>query len=284
MRIKKAVITAAGLGTRLLPTTKELPKEMLPIFSKSKEGNLILKPILQLIFEQLFNLGIREFCFIVGRGKRAIEDHFTPDYDFLEYLKDKGKEEYYRELKDFYEKIEKSYIFWINQPYPRGFGDAVFRAKGFVGDDPFILYAGDTYISNEKYVDSLINYYLKYISDAFLLATCVDDPRPYGVIEGYEVEKYIFKVSDIVEKPKHPRSNIISVGVYIFDNIIFKSLKNVKEDESGEIQLTDAIRKLINWDLDVYAYIMDEKHRIDIGNVKNYKDALDATYSQTNLE
>ena len=283
MRIAKAVITAAGLGTRLLPTTKELPKEMLPIFSRTKSGKIILKPLLQLIFEQLYDLGIREFCFIVGRGKRAIEDHFTPDYDFLEYLKNKGKEEYYNELKDFYEKVENSYIFWINQPYPKGFGDAVFRAKGFVGDEPFILYAGDTYISNNELVENLLKYYLKYTSDAFLLATYVENPRLYGVIEGYEVDKYVFKVSNIVEKPKEPRSNMVSVGVYIFDNIIFKSLKNVKEDESGEIQLTDAIRKLIGWDLDVYAYVIDEKYRIDIGNVENYKNALDVSFSLNKL-
>ena len=279
MKIRKAVITAAGLGTRLLPTTKELPKEMLPIFSRTKSGKIILKPLLQLIFEQLYNLGIREFCFIVGRGKRAIEDHFTPDYDFLEYLKSKGKDDYYNELREFYEKIEKSYIFWINQPYPKGFGDAVYRAKGFVEDEPFILYAGDIYIIKEEIIENLIKYYLKYMPEAFLLATYVENPSLYGVIEGYELEKYIFKVTEIVEKPKEPKSNIVSAGVYIFDNIIFKSLKNIKEDESGEIQLTDGIRKLISWELDVNAYIIDEKYRIDIGNVENYKSALDVSFS-----
>jgi len=116
--IRKAVIPAAGLGTRLLSATKELPKEMLPIFYRDSNGEIYLKPMLQVLFEQLYKFGFREFCFIVGRGKRAVEDHFTPDYSFLDLLEKKGKEKFVKSLKEFYSMIEKSTIVWINQPEP----------------------------------------------------------------------------------------------------------------------------------------------------------------------
>jgi UDP-glucose pyrophosphorylase (EC 2.7.7.9) len=132
--LKKAVITAAGLGTRLLSETKELPKEMLPIFQRVN-GELALKPLLQVIFEQLYDVGIRDFCFVIGRGKRSIEDHFTPDWDFLEYLLKAGKELAAKSIEIFYKKVEDSNISWVNQPQPRGFGDAVLRAEKFVAND-----------------------------------------------------------------------------------------------------------------------------------------------------
>ncbi|MEM2294189.1 MAG: hypothetical protein QXX41_13030, partial [Nitrososphaerota archaeon] len=122
-------MTAAGLGTRLLLATKEMPKEMLPLFSSGRNVDLLLKPVLQLIFEQLYDLGFREFCFVVGRGKRSIEDHFTPDYNYIELLKGKNKVNLVKNLEEFYQKVEKSIIFWVNQPEPRGFGHAVLMAE-----------------------------------------------------------------------------------------------------------------------------------------------------------
>ncbi|MEM5866902.1 MAG: sugar phosphate nucleotidyltransferase, partial [Candidatus Aenigmatarchaeota archaeon] len=126
--IRKAVIPAAGLGTRLLPMTKETPKEMLPIVVNRDNGTVCLKPMLQAVFEQLYSEGFREFAFIVGRGKRAIEDYFSPDYNFVEYLKRKNKNQSALELEEFYEKIKNSTIVFVNQPAPSGFGDAVHRA------------------------------------------------------------------------------------------------------------------------------------------------------------
>ncbi|HDI74672.1 MAG TPA: hypothetical protein ENF55_01810, partial [Thermoprotei archaeon] len=169
--MKKAVIPAAGLGTRLLPTTKELPKEMMPIFYK-RRGETILKPTLQIIFEELYDAGIREFCFIVGRGKRAIEDHFTPDYNFLEYLRKKGKEVVAEDIEEFYEKIDNSVLVFVNQPQPRGFGDAVLKAKAFVGNEPFIVHAGDAIIfsENNEHLKKIINvFYHKKAEAVFLL-------------------------------------------------------------------------------------------------------------------
>ena len=139
----KCVLTVAGLGTRLLPLTKELPKEMLPIYVKSMNRHLILKPILQVIFESLFDYKIRDFCFIVGRTKRAVEDHFTPDFDLVKHLKKEKKGKLARGLDDFFKKLDNSNIIFAIQPKPIGFGDAIERGKKFVGDDYFLLHAGD---------------------------------------------------------------------------------------------------------------------------------------------
>jgi UTP--glucose-1-phosphate uridylyltransferase len=129
--IKKAVIPAAGLGIRLLPATKEQPKEMLPILVENANGRLHLKPFLQIVFEQLYDSGLREVCFVVGRGKRSIEDHFTIDKNFMEYLKIRTKNEHLDSLAGFYEKVGNSTIAFASQPQPLGLGDAVYRAKFF---------------------------------------------------------------------------------------------------------------------------------------------------------
>ena len=121
----KVVITAAGKGTRLLPFTKEMPKEMMPIFSKSFSNKKIVLPLLQYVYEQLYSMNFRNYCFIVGREKRSIEDHFTPDETYLNYL----TKDYKKIMLQFYEKLEKSHLVWINQNKPLGFGDAVKRAE-----------------------------------------------------------------------------------------------------------------------------------------------------------
>jgi UTP--glucose-1-phosphate uridylyltransferase len=126
--ICKVVIPAAGLGTRLFPATKEQPKEMLPIFSKTANGDISVKPVVQMVFEQLHDAGLREFCYIVGRGKRSIEDHFTPDVDCVRTLVGMRKSGQASDLEGFYEKLRTSTIMWVNQPEPKGFGNAV-RAR-----------------------------------------------------------------------------------------------------------------------------------------------------------
>jgi UTP--glucose-1-phosphate uridylyltransferase len=147
---KKAVIPAAGLGTRLLPATKEQPKEMLPIFSKSVAGTRCMKPMLQLIFEQLYDFGIRDFCFIIGRGKRMIEDHFAPDCNFEGELRRVRRGSAAREIKRFYQRVNNSSMTWINQPEPRGFGGAVMRSAAWVAEDDFMVHAGDAYIVSDN--------------------------------------------------------------------------------------------------------------------------------------
>jgi len=279
--IKKAVIPAAGLGTRLLPTTKELPKEMMPIFYK-RRGETILKPTLQIIFEELYDAGIREFCFIVGRGKRAIEDHFTPDYNFLEHLRKKGKEVVAEDIEEFYEKIDNSVLVFVNQPQPRGFGDAVLKAKAFVGNEPFIVHAGDAIIfsENNEHLKKIINVFYHKKAEAVFLLKEVEDPRIYGVIEPGEEEEDVIEVRRIVEKPEKPPSNLAVVPIYAFDPVILKALEKTGPGKRGEIELTDAIQKIIEWNFKVYA-IKPPKGQIwlDIGTPQNYWKALQISYS-----
>jgi len=146
----KCVLTVAGMGTRLLPLTKELPKEMLPIYSRTKSDELVLKPILQVIFESLYDYKIRDFCFVVGKTKHAVESHFTPDPDMLDFLKKERKRKLFDMLKDYFSKLEKSNIVFTYQPKPIGFGDAIKRGEKFVGNENFLLHAGDDIVISKN--------------------------------------------------------------------------------------------------------------------------------------
>jgi UTP--glucose-1-phosphate uridylyltransferase len=274
MAIKNAVITAAGLGTRLLPFSKEIPKEMLPLLVKSRNG-VYAKPTIQIIYEQLYDAGFREFCIIVGRGKRAIEDHFTPDRSFVRYLRSKGKKYYATDLEDFYSKIESSSIVWINQAEPRGFGHAVIQARRHVHDDDFLLHAGDTYVySTNNYVRSVLDAFKNSKETAaVLLLIRVKDPRPYGVAE---VDAYgdLLTVRRVVEKPKKPRSNLAIMPVYCFSTQIFNALQHTNKDKLGELQLTDAIQGLIESGNKVMAIRMQNGESLDIGSPEVYIESL----------
>jgi len=273
----RAVIPAAGLGTRLLPATKEHPKEMLPVFVKSGDGRLILKPLLQVIFEQLFETGVREFCVITGRTKRAIEDHFTPDYGFLEDLKRKNKFDVVEDLERFYGMLRKSTILWVNQPEPTGFGDAVHLAHSFAKSEDFIVHAGDSYIISEKnqHIKRLIEVHKKERTAATILVFEAEDPRPYGVIEGTPIEKNVIKVRRLIEKPEKPPSNFAIAPVYVFKPVIFDALTKTPLGKGRERQLTDAIQILVDWGLEVFAVLLkpDERY-LDIGNPETYWTAL----------
>lgn len=277
MKIRKAVIAAAGLGTRLLTVTKEMPKEMLPLYIKNSGGELCLKPVLQIIFEQLFEFGLREFCFIVGRGKRSVEDHFTPDYNFVDFLIKRGKSSLVKALEDFYKKIEHSTIVWINQPEPKGFGHAISLCRAFVGDENFLVHAGDTVIlsENNSFIDRLIEKHQRDKPVATLLLKEVLEPeRLYGVAE-VEVVNGNIKVKRVVEKPKKPLSNLAIMPIYLFDPIIFTAIEQTPVGVGNEIQLTDAIQKLIDWGLKVEAVKLTENElRLDVGTPETYWEAL----------
>jgi UTP--glucose-1-phosphate uridylyltransferase len=278
--LRKAVIPAAGLGTRLLPITKELPKEMLPIVALTKNGQICLKPMLQAIFEQLYDEGFREFAFIVGRGKRAIEDHLSPDEDFIKHLKAENKIDIAEELQEFYLKISRSDIVFINQPKPMGFGDAVRRAELFTGNENFLMQAGDDLIisKNNSHLKRAIKIFEEYDAEALLLVEEAPDPRKYGVITGKQIKPYIFQVTNIFEKPMQPPSNLAVVALYIFKPIIYKALKKVKIDRHGEIQLADALKLLIDWNCKVYGLkLKPNEMRIDIGTAESYLKILRTT-------
>jgi UTP--glucose-1-phosphate uridylyltransferase len=284
--IRKVVITAAGIGTRLLTVTKEQPKEMLPLFTLNANAGLCVKPLLQIIFEQLYVTGFRDFCFIIGRGKRAIEDHFTIDLAFVNQLNSKGKHDLSSPLEQFYTKLEKSLIMWINQPQPKGFGHAVLMAKPYVKDETFLVHAGDTYIfsaNNDKPLERLIQAHNTNKSDATLLLKEIDNPKQYGVAEIKETDGVI-TVERVTEKPKKPPTNLAVMPVYVFNYPIMASLEKTQPGLSGEIQLTDAIQQLINKGFKVHAVkLRNNETRLDVGTPETYWHAITTSYKHYHL-
>ena len=278
------VLPAAGMGTRLLPATKEQPKEMLPIFSGDGNGSLCVKPVINLVFDQLYGKGFRRFCFIVGRGKRVIEDYFTRDNGYTQMLHVKDKSSHACDLEGFYSRLDDSSLMWVNQPEPRGFGDAVLRAKHFVGSDPFLVHAGDTVIISKRdddYLSRLMKIWRDLRPDAAFVVKTVKDTRSFGVIQGKETVKGVFKVDRVVEKPKKHISDLAIMPVYLFKPNIFEALENVTPDRRGEIQLTDAIQELIKQNLKVVAVkLRADDMWLDIGSSETYWDALNKSYKR----
>lgn len=244
-----AIITAAGYGTRLLPATKEIPKEMLPVpFGGS------FRPLIQIVFEQLYAKGVRDFVMVVGRGKRVIEDHFTPDYEFTKKL-DGRKRRQAEELERFYSLIEESSITWVNQLAKRGFGDAVLRGEHSVGND--FLVVGADHIPDR----------LPDMPMHSILVTRVSDPENYGVA----ITDSSGRITAIEEKPRSPKSDVIAMPCYRFDRRIFDELHRVRPDSSGEIQLTPAIEALIRKGVRFSAVLANEAY--DFGTVEKYTDS-----------
>ena len=279
--IRKVVVPAAGLGTRLFPATKEQPKEMLPIFSRLVNGDVGVKPLLQMVFEQLYDVGFREFCFVVGRGKRSIEDHFTPDHNSVVMLKSRGRGDQALDLDGFYTKLKTSTIIWVNQPEPRGFGDAVLMTRPFVQNESCLVHAGDTYIisKNAEHLTLLMKTHERLNADATFLVQEIEDPRQYGIIEGNEIEKRVYRVKAAVEKPEKPATNLAIMPIYIFHPVVFKALEKTAPGKGGEVQLTDAIQKLIEWGLNVCAVqLSSDDVRLDIGSPETYWEALSLSY------
>jgi len=281
--IRKVVIPAAGLGTRLFPATKEQPKEMLPIFAKTANGDLNVKPVVQLVFEQLYEAGLRQFCYVVGRGKRGIEDHFTPDPQCVENLTGLGKSGQASDLNSFYQKLETSTLMWVNQPEPKGFGNAVMMAQPFVQHESCLVHAGDSAIISKKmdYVKKLIQGFERYNADAAFLVLEIDNPKQYGIVEGTEIEQGIIKVKQVTEKPEKPKTNLAIMAMYAFRPKIFEALEKTEPGKNGEIQLTDAIQKLIDLGSNVIAVKLDRSYQhLDIGSPERYWQALELSHDQ----
>ena len=279
--IRIAVIPTAGLGTRLLPATKQQPKEMLPVFAKTASGRLFLKPVVQLVFERLYDVGIRQFCFVVGRGKRSIEDQFTLDLGFMTRLRETADPQLVKEMDRFYQRVRNSHIAFINQPEPIGFGDAVLRAENFTNRNPFIVHAGDDLILSRRpsgSVDRLIAALDTYKVDAAFLVQNVKDPSKYGVIEGDRIAPRTYRVSHVKEKPRHPKSKLAIVALYAFDERIYSCIKAARGPKHREVELTDAIERLIQDGGKVYALqLMPEETRVEVGTPGSYSNALKMT-------
>lgn len=281
----KAVIPVAGLGTRLLTATKVQPKEMLPVFA-NEEGELCIKPLVQLVFEQLFDFGIREFCFVVGRGKRAIEDHFTPDGDYVKRLSSRDKSaaplskaSIVSALERFYQRVDRASIMWVNQPVPLGFGHAVLQARVFAGDRPFLVHAGDAYVYCKDFghLRRLLSSFAEPVQCSLVLRD-VPDPRQYGVVTG-KSSGGLVAVEEIVEKPKVPKSNLAVTPVYLFRHSIFDAIESAGPGIGGEMQLTDGIHGLLRGGKKVVGVrLRATESWIDIGTPATYWEALGVSY------
>ena len=217
----KIVITAAGKGTRLLPFTKEMPKEMMPIFSKISTNKRIVLPLLQHVYEQLYSMNFRDYCFVVGREKRSIEDHFTPHEM---YLRDLNKD-YKNTMIKFYNKLENSHLVWINQNKPLGFGDAVRHAEKYVGKEDFMVHAGDIAIlSKNKHPALRLIETAKKNPDAKAILLCkkVKDLKGYGVLTLSKLSDNLFTVKEVVEKPDRQNQNLVYYHYIILNQMFFQ--------------------------------------------------------------
>ena len=274
----KVVITAAGKGTRLLPFTKEMPKEMMPIFSSVFTKKKVVLPLLQYIYEQLYSMGFRDYCFVVGREKRSIEDHFTPHETYLRELAG----DYKKIITKFYQKLENSHVVWVNQNRPLGFGDAVRRAERYVGNEDFIVHAGDvTILSKSKHPISRLIETAKRNPDAKAILLCkkIKDFKRYGVPTVEKVTNNLFTVREVVEKPDKPKSDFGILPLYYFKADIFSSVKKIKPGKGKEFQLTDAIQNLIKEKQKVLAITLNKnEEEIDVGTVESYKKSQEITF------
>ncbi len=256
----KAVIPAAGLGTRFLPATKAQPKEMLP---------LIDKPVIQFVIEEAVNSGIDDILIITGRGKRAIEDHFDKSYELEHILETKGKNSILNGVQGISDLAD---IHYIRQREPLGLGHAVYCARKHVGDEPFVVLLGDDVIfSKTPCAQQLIKCYKKTRGSVVAVHAVEKDMiEQYGVIDGVKIKGNTYEVKNLVEKPKPSEapSNLAIIGRYILTPEIFDAIKNTKPGKGGEIQLTDAIN-LLTKKQHVYASEFDGE-RYDLGNKADY--------------
>jgi UTP--glucose-1-phosphate uridylyltransferase len=284
--MKTAVITTGGLGTRLLTTTKESPKTMLPLYDKAYDnGDPMLRPLIELIFNNLYNHGFRKFCIIVGsKTKSSILHHMSVDESFISLLKKRNSfydKRFIKTLSDLYKKIENCDIHWIKQPTPMGFGHALLSAKKFVDED-FLLHAGDTYFPDYDFIPQLIKLSKKtQNSSCCLLLQSKKHLKGYGIAE-IRKRNNTNIVFNVEEKPKLPKSNLAILPVYTFKPNIFDALKCTKIGHNKELQVTDSIKTLINWNEKVVALKMT-KQWFDIGTPHNYFKALTYSYRHNTI-
>ena len=249
----KAVIPAAGLGTRFLPATKAQPKEMLPVYDK---------PTIQYVIEEAVESGVDDILIITGKGKRSIEAHFDRAFELEYILQEKGKFEYLEEVKEITDLAD---IHFIRQKKQKGLGDAIHWAKKHVGAEPFVVMLGDT-ITKAKVpcTKQLIDLYVKYGKSAIAVEPVPDEKvERYGIIDGTEVEENVYKINRLVEKPalKDAPSNLAIMGRYVLTPDIFEHIENTEPGVGGEIQLTDALSQLDS----IYGQVFTGES-YDIGN------------------
>jgi UTP--glucose-1-phosphate uridylyltransferase len=259
--VKKAVIPAAGFGTRFLPQTKAMPKEMLPIVDK---------PVIQYVVEELVAAGIKDIVIVTGWHKRAIEDHFDYPNELIQTLKEQGKDKLIDEVK---RTAELANFIYIRQKGPYGNGTPVLCAKNVIGDEPFVVAWGDEFIyAKPPRALQCIEVFEKY-GDPVISAVRVPkaDVSRYGIVEAVNVENNIYQIKKLIEKPslEEAPSNLAAHGCYVLTPDIFPILEKLEPGKSNEIWLTDAIRELMK-SRPVYACEVKDGKYFDTGNKLEY--------------
>ncbi|MZQ98229.1 MAG: UTP--glucose-1-phosphate uridylyltransferase GalU [Acidaminobacter sp.] len=264
MKVRKAVIPAAGLGTRFLPATKAMPKEMLPIVDK---------PTIQFIIEEAIASGIEEIMIITGKSKRAIEDHFDQSIELELELEKKQNHELLEIVRSVSEMVD---IHYIRQKQPKGLGHAIYCARTFVGNEPFAVLLGDDVVHNAE--DPCLGQMIRCYDEVKSTVLGVQEVphsevSKYGIVDGMQLSDRVYSVRDLVEKPsaEEAPSNVAILGRYIIKPEIFEILRDTKPGKGGEIQLTDALKELALRD-DMYAYSFEGK-RYDVGNKQGFLEA-----------
>ena len=263
MKVRKAVIPAAGLGTRFLPATKAMAKEMLPIVDK---------PTIQFIVEEALKSGIEDIIIITGKAKRPIEDHFDANLELETNLKEKGK----AELLKLVEETTDINLHFVRQKHPLGLGHAVLQAKSFIGNEPFVVMLGDDLMEDEIPLTKqlMMDYEETHASAIAVMKVPHEETNKYGIINpGAEVSPGLYNVKNFVEKPKAEEapSNLAIIGRYILVPEIFEVIENTKPGKGGEIQITDALLELAKQGK-VIAYKFRGK-RFDCGSIEGFVEA-----------
>ncbi len=273
MKIKKAVIPAAGLGTRFLPATKSMPKEMLPIIDK---------PVIQFVVEEAIEAGIEDIIIITERGKRAIEDYFDSNPELEFHLQKNGKTEALKNIKDISSLAD---IHYIRQKEPKGLGHAILKAEKHIGNEPFAVLLGDDIITDKLGIKQLMDKFERVNSSVIGVEEVpLEKISRYGVVDVEKVQDLLF-VKNLIEKPKKEEapSNLGIIGRYVLNPEIFDCIKRTEPGHGGEIQLTDALKLLLEKQ-NSYAKIIEGK-RYDIGDKFNYiRATLDFTLRREGLK
>jgi UTP--glucose-1-phosphate uridylyltransferase len=257
MKIRKAVFPVAGLGTRFIPATKAMAKEMLPVVDK---------PIIQYAVEEAFKAGIEQIIFVTGRGKKALEDHFDRSFEIEHTLMEKHKDDLLKQIQELVPQTGT--IVYTRQNQPLGLGHAIWCARDIVGDEPFAVLLADDLIQTDKPVlaEMVKKFDRLRASIAAIMEIEKDQTDKYGILKATQIEDDIVKIDDMIEKPKpeNAPSNLAIVGRYILTPRIFYHLEKGKKGANGEIQLTDAMKALLN-EQPIFGYRFQGK-RFDCGD------------------
>ncbi len=263
MKVRRAIIPAAGLGTRFLPATKAQPKEMLPILDK---------PTIQYIIEEAVASGIEDIIVVTGRNKRSIEDHFDRSIELELELERTGKTHMLNTVREI---SDMANLHYIRQKEPRGLGHAILAASHFIGDEPFaVLLGDDVVVSKKPCLKQMLEVYEEYQTSILGVQTVAHEVvNRYGIVDGHKVDDRVYKVDEMVEKPEldDAPTDIAVLGRYIITPQVFPLLETQDAGKGGEIQLTDALRRLAK-EQPMYAYEF-RGHRYDVGSKAGFLQA-----------